>query len=47
MDDLPLGLIEIVLAFGLILALAIWELVRNRRALAALRSKPTQVPPQP
>ena len=37
MDEVPAGLIEIVLVFGAILGLATWEVVRNRRALARLR----------
>lgn len=37
MDDASYGLVEIVLAFGALLAWAGFELVRNRRALARLR----------
>lgn len=37
MDGSSLGLIEIGLAFGLVLALAVFETVRNRRALQRLR----------
>lgn len=38
MSDAPFGLIEIVLGFGLILAWAAWEIVRNRRELARLKA---------
>lgn len=38
MDDVPFGLIELVLVFGGILAFGIWEIVRNRRALARMRA---------
>lgn len=37
MEDPPYGAIELGLVFGFILALAIWELVRTRRALARLK----------
>lgn len=37
MSDGPLGVIEIILAFGAVLGLAVWELVRNRRALDRMR----------
>lgn len=39
MDDAPFGLIEIVLGFGVLLGLAIWEVIRNRRALDAVRKR--------
>lgn len=37
MDDVPFGLIEVVLGFGALLAWAAWEAVRTRRDLARLR----------
>lgn len=46
MDDVPFGLIEIVLAFGFILALASWEVIRNRRALDRLRREQAGEPPR-
>lgn len=39
MSNAPLGLIEIGLAFGGLLAWAVWELVRNRRELARLKAR--------
>ena len=33
------GLIEMVLVFGIVLALLVWELVRTRRALKADRER--------
>lgn len=33
MDDLPFALIEMMLVFGVVLAWALWEVLRNRRAL--------------
>ena len=35
--EISAGLVEIVLAFGLILGWAGWEVVRNRRELARLK----------
>jgi hypothetical protein len=37
LEDPPYGLIELVLVFGSILALAVWEVVRNRRELERMR----------
>jgi cytochrome oxidase assembly protein ShyY1 len=37
-DEPSYGLIEIVLAFSVILGLAVWELIRNRRALARIKA---------
>lgn len=44
MDGSPLGLVEICLGFGAVLALAAYEVVRNRRALARLREKAPDPP---
>lgn len=45
MDGIPLGAIEIGLAFGAILLFAAWELRRNRRALNEMRKPPPVKPP--
>ena len=37
MDDMSYGIVEIGLVFGLLLAWATWEAIRNRRELARLR----------
>ena len=37
MSEGPLGVIEIVLAFGGVIGFAVWELMRNRRALNRMR----------
>ena len=37
MSEGPFGVIELVLVFGGVLGFAVWELMRNRRALARLR----------
>ncbi len=39
MDEVPYGIIEIGLAFGSLLAWAVWETVRTRRDLARLKAK--------
>lgn len=37
MEDAPYGLIELVLVFGALLGLAVWETVRTRRELAQVK----------
>lgn len=37
MNEVPFGLIELVLVFGALLAWAGWEVVRNRRELDRLK----------
>ena len=44
MDDVPFGLIELLLVFGGILGFAVWEVVRNRRALDRIRRGETGPP---
>ena len=43
MDDTSLGVVEILLAFGVVLALATREVIRNRRALVELRKRTDDV----
>lgn len=39
MEDLPFGMIELILGFGALLCWAAWEVRSNRRAMAKAREK--------